>query len=102
MTLDALTAIEGIRVGHWTHGQAATGCTVVLCVKRVHEVAIVDVAAAEPADAGAPVVQGVVSTELGPLHLIDLPAAMHQLTAEIAGRSRDISGTATTALDSDP
>jgi L-aminopeptidase/D-esterase-like protein len=31
MTLDAITALEGIRVGHWTHPQAATGCTVLLC-----------------------------------------------------------------------
>jgi len=76
--------------------------TVVLCVKRVHEVAFVDVAAAEPAGAGAPIVQGVVSTELGPLYLIDLPAALHQLTAEIAARARDMSRTATTAADSEP
>ena len=26
-----LTAIEGIRVGHWTHKEAKTGCTVILC-----------------------------------------------------------------------
>ncbi|MFQ6019751.1 MAG: P1 family peptidase, partial [Dehalococcoidia bacterium] len=31
MALDAITAIEGIRVGHWTRRDAATGCTVVLC-----------------------------------------------------------------------
>jgi len=29
--LDAITAIEGLRVGHWTDLEAATGCTVVLC-----------------------------------------------------------------------
>jgi len=29
--VDAITAVAGIRVGHWTHRQAATGCTVVLC-----------------------------------------------------------------------
>ena len=29
--LDALTAVEGISVGHWSDGDAATGCTVVLC-----------------------------------------------------------------------
>ena len=26
-----LTAIPGLRVGHWTNIEAATGCTVVLC-----------------------------------------------------------------------
>ncbi|MBI2913358.1 MAG: P1 family peptidase, partial [Chloroflexi bacterium] len=29
--LDAITAVAGIRAGHWTHAEAATGCTVVLC-----------------------------------------------------------------------
>jgi L-aminopeptidase/D-esterase-like protein len=29
--LDAITAVPGIRVGHWTDAGAATGCTVVLC-----------------------------------------------------------------------
>lgn len=28
---DDLTAVAGLRVGHWTDAQAATGCTVVLC-----------------------------------------------------------------------
>lgn len=28
---DTLTAVAGIRVGHWTDLEAATGCTVVLC-----------------------------------------------------------------------
>lgn len=28
---DTLTAVEGIRVGHWTHASGTTGCTVVLC-----------------------------------------------------------------------
>ncbi len=27
----AITAIAGLQVGHWSHRQAATGCTVVLC-----------------------------------------------------------------------
>lgn len=27
----SLTAIDGLRVGHWTNTEAATGCTVVLC-----------------------------------------------------------------------
>lgn len=31
MSLDAITAIQGLRVGHWTDTQGATGCTVVLC-----------------------------------------------------------------------
>ena len=78
------------------------GYTVVLYVKRIHEVTLVDVGSAVPADAGAPVVQGVVSTELGPLHLIDLSAALQQLTAQIAGRSRGLFGTATTGRDSEP
>lgn len=29
--LDAITAVPGIRVGHWTDRRRATGCTVVLC-----------------------------------------------------------------------
>ncbi len=28
---DTITAIKGLRVGHWTDAEAATGCTVVLC-----------------------------------------------------------------------
>lgn len=28
---DAITAVAGLRVGHWTDRRAATGCTVVLC-----------------------------------------------------------------------
>ncbi len=28
---DAITAVAGLQVGHWTHSEAATGCTVVLC-----------------------------------------------------------------------
>lgn len=28
---DTLTAVTGLEVGHWTHQEAATGCTVVLC-----------------------------------------------------------------------
>jgi L-aminopeptidase/D-esterase-like protein len=28
---DTITAIKGLRVGHWTDEEAATGCTVVLC-----------------------------------------------------------------------
>ena len=30
-TNDSITAVDGITVGHWTHQEAATGCTVVLC-----------------------------------------------------------------------
>lgn len=29
--LDGITDVQGLRVGHWTDLQAATGCTVVLC-----------------------------------------------------------------------
>src|SRR3990172_4853025 len=29
--LDAITAVPGVQVGHWTDSAAATGCTVVLC-----------------------------------------------------------------------
>jgi L-aminopeptidase/D-esterase-like protein len=29
--LDAITDVAGIKVGHWTNSDAATGCTVVLC-----------------------------------------------------------------------
>ena len=28
---ETLTAVSGLEVGHWTHHEAATGCTVVLC-----------------------------------------------------------------------
>ena len=28
---DAITDVPGIKVGHWTDSDAATGCTVVLC-----------------------------------------------------------------------
>ncbi len=28
---DAITAVDGLQVGHWTHLDAVTGCTVVLC-----------------------------------------------------------------------
>ncbi len=31
MTNSTLTAVAGLKVGHWTHAEAATGCTVVLC-----------------------------------------------------------------------
>ncbi|CAN5865634.1 P1 family peptidase [soil metagenome] len=31
MTNKTLTSIAGLSVGHWTHQEAATGCTVVLC-----------------------------------------------------------------------
>lgn len=31
MSLNALTDVPGIRVGHWTDRRAVTGCTVVLC-----------------------------------------------------------------------
>ncbi|MGQ9572462.1 MAG: P1 family peptidase [Dehalococcoidia bacterium] len=31
MPLDALIAVPGLRVGHWSDRRAATGCTVVLC-----------------------------------------------------------------------
>ncbi len=42
-----LTAIAGIRVGHWTNLEAATGCTVVLCPEGA--VAGVDVRGSAPA-----------------------------------------------------
>src|SRR6266851_7284625 len=44
---DSITAIPGIRVGHWTDLEAATGCTVVLCERGA--VAGVDVRGAAPA-----------------------------------------------------
>ncbi len=28
---DSLTAIPGLRVGHWSNHEAGTGCTVILC-----------------------------------------------------------------------
>src|SRR2546426_1161967 len=44
---DSITAVAGIRVGHWTNLEAATGCTVVLCERGA--VAGVDVRGAAPA-----------------------------------------------------
>src|SRR6266481_4885158 len=44
---DSITAIPGIRVGHWTDLEAATGCTVVLCEQGA--MAGVDVRGAAPA-----------------------------------------------------
>jgi L-aminopeptidase/D-esterase-like protein len=44
--LDAITAIPGLRVGHWTDRRAATGCTVVLCEKGA--VAGVDIRGGAP------------------------------------------------------
>jgi len=43
---DAISAIPGLRVGHWTDRRAATGCTVVLC--EVGAVAAVDVRGGAP------------------------------------------------------
>ena len=31
MSNATLTAVAGLKVGHWTHAEAATGCTVILC-----------------------------------------------------------------------
>lgn len=45
-TLDAITAVPGIRVGHWTDAEAATGCTVILC--EAGAVGGVDVRGAAP------------------------------------------------------
>ncbi|MEE8369846.1 MAG: P1 family peptidase, partial [Dehalococcoidia bacterium] len=28
---DSISAVSGLQVGHWTHREAATGCSVVLC-----------------------------------------------------------------------
>jgi L-aminopeptidase/D-esterase-like protein len=35
MTPHGITAVPGIRVGHWTNLEAGTGCTVVLCERAV-------------------------------------------------------------------
>src|SRR5438094_5021697 len=43
----SITDVPGIRVGHWTDLEAATGCTVVLCEQGA--VAGVDVRGAAPA-----------------------------------------------------
>src|ERR1700682_5009458 len=47
MANTSITAIPGIRVGHWTDLEAATGCTVVLCEQGA--VAGVDVRGSAPA-----------------------------------------------------
>src|SRR6266508_2534196 len=44
--LDAITDVTGIKVGHWTDKQAATGCSVVLCEQGA--VGGVDVRGAAP------------------------------------------------------
>src|SRR5258708_1955342 len=44
---NSITDVPGIRVGHWTDLEAATGCTVVLCEQGA--VAGVDVRGAAPA-----------------------------------------------------
>ena len=46
MPLDAITAVAGLRVGHWTNRRAATGCTAVLCEGGA--VAAVDVRGGAP------------------------------------------------------
>ena len=46
MSPDAITAIPGLRVGHWTDRRAATGCTVILC--EAGAVAAVDVRGGAP------------------------------------------------------
>jgi L-aminopeptidase/D-esterase-like protein len=46
LPLDALTAVPGLRVGHWTNRRAATGCSVVLC--EAGAVAAVDVRGGAP------------------------------------------------------
>ena len=46
MSLDAITAVSGLCVGHWTDRRAATGCTVVLCEGGA--VAAVDVRGGAP------------------------------------------------------
>ena len=46
MSLDAITSVSGLRVGHWTDRRAATGCTVILCEGGV--VAAVDVRGGAP------------------------------------------------------
>jgi L-aminopeptidase/D-esterase-like protein len=46
LPIDAITAIPGLRVGHWTNRRAATGCTVVLC--EAGAVAAVDVRGGAP------------------------------------------------------
>jgi L-aminopeptidase/D-esterase-like protein len=44
--IDAITAIPGLRIGHWTNRRAATGCTVLLCEGGA--VAAVDVRGGAP------------------------------------------------------
>lgn len=44
--LDSLASVPGLRVGHWTHVDAGTGCTVVLC--EAGAIAGVDVRGAAP------------------------------------------------------
>jgi L-aminopeptidase/D-esterase-like protein len=46
LPLDSITAVPGLRVGHWTNRRAATGCTVVLCEGGA--VAAVDVRGGAP------------------------------------------------------
>jgi L-aminopeptidase/D-esterase-like protein len=58
---NAITDVPGIKVGHWTDREAATGCTVILCEKGA--VAGVDVRGSAP---------GTRETDLlNPIHLVE-------------------------------
>ena len=58
---NAITDVQGIKVGHWTDREAATGCTVILCEKGA--VAGVDVRGSAP---------GTRETDLlNPVHLVE-------------------------------
>jgi len=45
--IDSIAAVSGVTAGHWTHSEAATGCTVVLCPEGA--VASADVRGGAPA-----------------------------------------------------
>src|SRR5216683_601368 len=63
---DSITAVPGIRVGHWTDLEAATGCTVVLCEQVAS--AGVDVRGAAPATRETDLLRP--GSLVGPVHAI--------------------------------
>ena len=56
---NSMTAVSGIKVGHYTDLQAATGCSVVLCPPRT--VGAVDVRGGAPGTRETDLLQGIQS-----------------------------------------
>src|SRR5260221_14354647 len=63
---NSITDVPGIRVGHWTDLDAATGCTVVLCEQGA--IAGVDIRGAAPATRETDLLRP--GSLVGPVHAI--------------------------------